>query len=131
MERDDIVTDKVITRLLPDGESGGGMRPMGYIAADTVVEGTADERGHLFFTNAGGNVSAGVWECTPCTERMRNYPYDQCCFVLEGTLTITDESGHAETFSPGDAFMIPRGFNGLWQMTERYKNFFVTVEPEQ
>ncbi len=31
----------------------------------------------------------------------------------------------------GDAFSIPRGFNGLWKMTGRYKNFFATVEPEQ
>ncbi len=124
------MTDKVITRLLPDGAPGRGMQPLAYISPDTVVDGIADERGYLFFTNAAGNVDAGVWECTPCTERVSNYPYDQCCFVLEGSLTITDESGHAETFSPGDAFIIPRGFNGLWQMTERYKNFFVTVEPE-
>lgn len=125
------MTDKVITRLRPDGAPGGGMQAMGYIGADTVVDGIAEERGHRFFTNEGGNVNAGVWECTPCTERISNYPYDQCCFVLEGSLVITDESGHAETFNPGDAFIIPRGFNGLWEMTERYKNFFVTVEPEK
>ncbi len=63
------MTDKVITRLLSDCAPGDGMKPMGYISA--------------------------------------------------------------ETFKPGDAFTIPRGFNGLWQMTERYKNFFVTVEPEE
>ncbi len=124
------MTGKVITRLRPDGALDGGMKPMGYIGADTIAEGTAGELGHLFFTNASGNVSAGVWQCTPCTERIRDYPYDQCCFVLEGSLTITDDSGHAETFVPGDSFVIPRGFNGLWQMTEAYKNFFVTVEPE-
>ena len=124
------MTGKVITRLLPDGEFGGGMRPLNYISADTVVEGTAQEQGHIFFTNAAGNVNAGVWECTSCTERIRDYPFDQCCFVLEGSLTVIDESGHAETFKPGDAFIIPRGFNGDWRMTERYRNFFITVEPE-
>ncbi len=126
------MTVKVITRLLPDGALDGGMKPMGYIDPDTVADGIEiDERGHLFFTNAAGNVNAGVWQCSPCTERIVDYPYDQCCFVLEGSLTITDEQGHAETFNPGDSFIIPRGFSGLWQMTERYRNFFVTVEPEQ
>ena len=129
MKEEDTMTDKKITRLLAGGAPGGGMKPMHYIGADTVVEGTADERGHLFFTNAAGNVNAGVWECAPCTERIRDYPFDQCCFVLEGVLVVTDESGHAETFEPGDAFIIPRGFNGEWRMTARYKNFFVTVEP--
>ena len=55
---------------------------------------------------------------------------DQFCFVLDGSLTTTDENGHAETFAPGDAFIIPRGLNGFWHMTEHYKNFLVTVEPE-
>ncbi|NQV45714.1 MAG: cupin domain-containing protein [Rhodospirillales bacterium] len=125
------MTENVIRRLLPDGAKDGGMQPMGYVSADTVSGGTAEERGHLFFTNKAGNVRAGVWECTPCTEHMTDYPFDQCCFVLEGTCTITDESGHAETFKPGDAFAIPRGFNGDWYMPERYKNYFITVEPEE
>jgi len=103
---------------------------LNYIGPDTVVEGKAEEQGHIFFTNAAGNVNAGVWECASCTERIRDYPFDQCCFVLEGSLTIIDENGHAETFKPGDAFIIPRGFNGDWRMTERYRNFFITVEPE-
>ena len=124
------MTKKTITRLRPDGAPGKGMGPLAYIDPKTVSEGTAVEIGHIFFTNENGSVNAGVWECTPCTEQIRNYPYDQCCFVLEGTLTIMDESGHAETFGPGEAFMIPRGFNGSWRMTERYRNFFVTVEPK-
>jgi len=119
-----------ITRLRPDGAPGTGMAPMAYIDPATVSQGVAAETGHIFFTNYNGSVNAGVWECTPCTEEVRNYPYDQCCFVLEGTLVITDESGHAETFRPGDAFIIPRGFNGSWRMPERYRNFFVTVEPK-
>lgn len=125
------MTNKKITRLLPQGDPVHGMKPMGYVSADTVVEGTLDERGHLFFTNSDGTVNAGVWQCTPCTERVRDYPYDQCCFVLEGSLTIIDEDGDSETFGPGDSFMIPRGFNGDWKMTEPYKNFFVTVEPPE
>lgn len=119
-----------IVRLLPDGAPGTGMGPLGYIDPATVSGGTADERGHIFFTNPEGTVNAGVWECTPCTEAIDDYPYDQCCFVLMGKLTITDQAGHAETFVPGEAFMIPRGFKGSWRMTEPYKNFFVTVEPK-
>ena len=117
-----------ITRLSPSGAPGSGMEPLNYIDPATVMEGVAEELGHIFFTNEKGNVNVGVWECSRCTERVRDYPYDQCCFVLEGGLTIIDESGHEESFGPGDAFVIPKGFNGDWKMTERYKNFFITVE---
>lgn len=122
------MTGRKIVRLLPGGAPDTGMRPLAYIDPKTVSEGVAVETGHIFFTNEDGNVNAGVWECSACTEQMHDYPYDQCCLVLEGTLTITDDSGHAETFRPGDAFMIPRGFSGAWRMPGRYRNFFVTVE---
>ena len=122
------MTHKTITRLSPRGAPGGVMAALNYIDPETVVEGEADERGHIFFSNAQGNVNVGIWECSSCTERVRDYPFDQCCFVLEGALTIIDESGHEESFGPGDAFVIPKGFNGDWKMTERYKNYFITVE---
>ena len=121
---------KTITRLLRDGSPETGMTPLGFIDPDTVSGGPATELGHIFFTNPEGTVNAGVWECTPCVEHVVDYPYDQCCYVLEGSLIITDENGRTKTFLPDDDFMIPRGFNGSWDMTERYKNFFVTVEPK-
>ena len=55
------MTDNVITRLLPDGSPDGEMKPMGYIADDLVADGTAEERGHMFFSNTDGNVNVGVW----------------------------------------------------------------------
>ena len=122
--------NNVITRLLPGGSPDGGMKPMGYISDDAVADGIADERGHMFFTNAAGTVNVGVWQCTPCTEVTRDYPYDQCCFVLEGAVTITDQNGHAETYTAGDSYVIPRGFNGSFKMTGNYKNYFITAEPE-
>ncbi len=39
------MTDRAITRLLPDGAPDGGMQPIGYIDTDTVAEGIVDERG--------------------------------------------------------------------------------------
>ena len=122
--------DNVITRLLPGGSPEGEMKPMGYIADDLVAGGVAEELGHMFFTNPAGTVNVGVWECTPCTEEVLDYPFDQCCFVLDGTMTITDQSGHTETYTAGDAYVIPRGFKGHFKMTGHYKNYFITVEPE-
>lgn len=80
------MTENAISRLLPDGSPDGSMRLMGYISDDAVADGIAGERGHIFFTNATGNVNVGVWQCTPCTAR--GYPFDQCGFVLDGAMTI-------------------------------------------
>ncbi|MDE0418573.1 MAG: hypothetical protein OXI95_16805 [bacterium] len=42
-----------------------------------------------------------------------------------------DECGHAETYTAGGAFVIPRGFNGSFKMTGNFGNDFMTVEPER
>ena len=44
---------------------------------------------------------------------------------------IADESGHTETCTPDDAFVILRGFNGSFTMTGSFKNYVITVEPER
>ena len=44
---------------------------------------------------------------------------------------IADERGHTETYTSGDAFVIPRGFNGSFKMPGNFKNNFMTVEPER
>lgn len=56
---------------------------------------------------------------------------DHRCFVLEGTMTITNESGHAETSTPVDSRAIPRGFNSSFKMTGSFGNCFISVDPER
>lgn len=53
------------------------------------------------------------------------------CFVLEGTMTITNESGHIEISTPVDSRAIPRGFNSSFKMTGNFGNCFMSVEPER
>ena len=42
---------------------------------------------------------------------------------------ITDEDGRAETLRAGDAFVIPAGFRGTWEVVETTTKRFVIHEP--
>lgn len=116
-------------RLLRDGDPETGMGPshLTYPAAFLVDNPT--ETIHTPFANAQGNVTAGVWECSPCKEEIERYGVDELCTVLSGSVTVTPKGGAAETFGPGDSFVMPQDFSGTWHITETLKKFYMIVEP--
>lgn len=112
-------------RLDPDGAPGAGMAPTAYVDPATVLEGKAVEKGHTFFASKDGRFLVGVWECSPCRERIDSYPFNEFCQVLKGAVTVTDAAGRSETYRAGDSFFMPKGFRGIWHMTETFRKYFV------
>lgn len=74
-------------------------------------------------------MSAGLWACEPGAWRIA-FAADTNEFfhVLEGRIRITDASGHAQEFGPGDACVIPAGFTGLFEVLEAVRKHYVLVE---
>lgn len=118
-------------RLLPDGDPQTGMGPANAVDRDNLVEGDPTETGHVFFTSTDGNVTAGVWECTPCLERIDRYGVDELCTVLSGSVTVTEDGGAAQTFRPGDTFIMPKDFKGTWHITETLRKYWMIVAPPE
>lgn len=80
----------------------------------------------LSYRAAGSDTNkVAVWESGPGSLRSHNYPLDEFVLVLEGTLVTTDADGTAREFGPGDTFIIPKGWNGTWDMTTRFRKLFV------
>lgn len=73
----------------------------------------------------GENI-VSVWDAGPA-KIILDEPlgYDEFVVVLKGALTLTDEDGHAQTYTKGDMFMLPRTFKGTWDMTEEYRELIV------
>ena len=116
-------------RLLPEGDPKTGMAPSHLTNPESFTVDDPKELSHTFFTNADGNVTAGVWECSPCLERIERYGVDELCTVLSGSVTITGEDGKVQTFGPGDSFVMPRDFKGTWHITDTLRKFWMIVEP--
>lgn len=107
------------------------MGPANAVDRANLLEGDPTESGHNFFTNTQGNVTAGVWECTPCRERIGHYGVDELCLILSGSVTVTHDDGNTQTFGPGNAFVMPKDFKGTWHITETLKKYWMIVEPTQ
>jgi hypothetical protein len=117
-----------VIRLNRDGPRETGLTFWGHLENENVIDGDPTEIGHNYFTDGTGQLTAGVWECTPCTTRIDSYPVDEFCFILSGTVVVTDDSGHAETFKPGDSFVIPKGLKCTWHMPETTRKYYVIFD---
>lgn len=89
-----------------------------------VVEGDPRHHSTTFFQNEAGDVIAGTWTSTPgkwhaFTER------DEFCYLIAGHVRLIAEDGSAQTFKTGDAFLIPNGFRGYWDVIETTTKHFV------
>lgn len=117
-----------VIRLDRDGPEQTGLTFWGHLEKENVIDGDPTEIGHNYFTDSTAQLTAGVWECTPCTSRIDSYPVDEFCFILSGTVVVTDDSGHAETFKPGDSFVIPKGLKCTWHMPETTRKYYVIFD---
>jgi len=91
---------------------------------DRVVEGDPHHSTQMHFESPDGGLIAGTWTSTPgkwhaFTDR------DEFCMILEGHVRLIDEDGNAKTYKSGDAFLIPNGFRGYWDVIETTKKHFV------
>lgn len=96
---------------------------------DTPINGAAHPQAYTAFTNATGQLKVGVWACDAGTLEVRNLPFDEVCFVIDGEVEVTDKHGVRQTFNEGDAFVLHKGFTGTWRMPRVFRKFsgIVTV----
>lgn len=70
---------------------------------------------------------AGYWEGEPGWVRIDDWPYNEVCVVLDGRIAIADSAGARREFGPGEAFVIPVGFSGVWHTLAPTRKIFVGV----
>lgn len=74
-------------------------------------------------------VSMGVWACEPGAWKIAFHADRHEFFqVLEGRLRIVAEDGAAREYGPGDAAIIPAGFQGVFQVIEAVKKRYVMID---
>lgn len=80
------------------------------------------------YVDASGAMSAGVWRSK--ANRMEvKYSKDEFCMLLEGEVHLTDADGNTEIYRAGDAFIVPAGFKGTWEMPVAVSKFYVLHDP--
>ena len=96
---------------------------------ETVLSGNPVTKLQNYYTDPTSQFFSGIWESAPGKWTV-NYSEEEFCAILAGKVVLTAEDGTAETFTKGDAFIIPRGFTGTWETIEAVKKWYVIFEPK-
>ena len=115
-------------RLNAGGHPNTGMTPSNMVEPGDF---TTDDRTELIshhFTTDDQSILTGVWECAPCREEIGAYPVHEMMTVLDGSVTVTDADGHAETYEAGDTFFIPKGTPCTWEITRKMRKFYMIAD---
>jgi uncharacterized protein len=105
-------------------EVRGELEPWGQRAG--ANEGDPQTAGRILFEGHG--MVAGVWQCTPGGWDTVDRPASEAMIFLEGRARITPLGGEPVVFQAGDTFVLPKGWNGRWQVLETVRKFFVEVK---
>jgi uncharacterized protein len=96
--------------------------------ADRLIAGAPELEVRNFFTDTTQQFFAGRWSATRGKWRVR-YTENELCVMTAGRVIIESASGERSTFGPGDAFDIPAGFSGTWEVLEDCAKIYAIFEP--
>ena len=91
---------------------------------DRVVEGDPHHVTVMHYTSADNELIAGTWTSTP--GKWRAFAdRDEFCTIVSGYAQMISDDGTVQDFRTGDAFLIPNGFSGFWNVIETTTKHFV------
>ncbi len=95
---------------------------------ERLVRGNPERRTWNLYTDPSDTVYAGIWACEPGAWRIEcPAGQDEFCHLLEGRMRLSDGSGDAREFQAGDSFVLPGGFEGIWETLEPLRKHYVIV----
>ena len=69
----------------------------------------------------------GLWSSTSGKWRVR-YIEHELCVLIEGRVRIESVGGERHELKAGDAFVVPAGFEGTWEVVEPCKKWYAVFE---
>ena len=76
------------------------------------------------YTDPTEQFFAGIWASSVGAKTV-SYTEEEVCVILEGRVRLTDLAGNAKEFGAGSTFVLPAGFQGVWETLEPLKKIYV------
>jgi uncharacterized cupin superfamily protein len=113
-----------------DGLSGHGLLTMEDDGPTDLPlvngSGIRVQRGNTYYSNE--MCKCGIRESSaPCQTVIRPYPHNEFTIILEGSVSIINDSFTEMTFRAGDAFIIPKGAYVSWKHIMTVRRLYVII----
>lgn len=93
---------------------------------ERLVAGNPQRTTWNHYTDAGERFFSGVWESEPGAWKVfYDENEDEFCYIVSGRFRLHDAHGDFKEYQAGDAFVIPGGFEGVWETLETVRKLYV------
>lgn len=96
-------------------------------AADRLVCGSPRQTVSNYFSDSTEQFFAGRWSSTPGKWRIR-YSESEFCCLTKGRVALENQAGERWEFAAGQAFVVPSGFEGTWEVIDDCTKFYAIFE---
>ncbi len=111
---------------IPHHTDGHASEP---VAAARLVSGTPLQRIANAYSDPSLQFHCGIWEGDVGAWRVQ-YTEHELCHLLKGKVRLTSTDGHVQLFAAGESFVIPSGFEGLWEVLEPAQKLYAIYESD-
>ena len=95
--------------------------------AERLLAGTPELRVSNYFTDPSQQFFCGRWSASRGKWRVR-YTENELCLMTAGRVIIESADGVRSSFGAGDAFVVPAGFEGTWEVVEDCAKIYAIFE---
>jgi len=95
--------------------------------ADRLIAGTPELQVRNYFSDSSQQFFAGRWSATRGKWRVR-YTENELCVMTAGKVVIESTGGERMSFAAGDAFVVPAGFTGTWEVLDDCTKIYAIFE---
>ena len=97
------------------------------VASERLVSGTPMQAVANTYSDAGNAFHCGVWEGEVGAWRV-SYSEHEFCHLLSGRLRLRGDDGSETELAAGDSFVVPAGFEGVWEVLEPARKLYAIYE---
>ncbi len=98
------------------------------VDADRLVSGQPTQAVANTYSSADQRFHSGIWEGDIGAWRVC-YTEHELCHMLAGKVRMIDHEGRETIVVAGDSFVIPAGFEGIWEVLEPARKLYAVYEP--
>lgn len=95
-----------------------------------IVGTVPTQHARSWHTDPTGQWTVGVWDASPYTRKVVPSNRYELMHLLEGSVTLEDGQGGAQTFRAGDTFLVPLGAPNGWKSSEYVRKIYCIFQPE-
>jgi uncharacterized protein len=96
-------------------------------APENILAGIPRARASNQYAERTQQFYCGIWTSTSGKWRVR-YTEHEFCVLIEGRVRIESVTGERTELRAGDAFVVPAGFEGIWEVAEPCKKWYAIFE---